>query len=115
MCSLLRSLVRKIAEILFHERAVFLRVFLGLRLEYGGAVATGELGECAGTRGATTSAVGAAGAGPIAVVTIALWRRGALAFSFALPLSLTLSLAFAFSFAGLLSLAGLRAETGLGE
>src|SRR5262245_58837005 len=58
--SLLRPLVRKVPQILLHQRPVFLRVFLGLGLEDRGAVAAREAREGSGAGGAAALAVGPA-------------------------------------------------------
>src|SRR5262249_42302963 len=119
---LIPGLIRKISEVLLHQRAVFLRVFLCLRLLQGGAIAVGKAGE-SGTAGhGLLRPSGAAGAVPVSFVAGAVGTG--LSASAALPIGLALALAFAWVLAfalplslslSLLSHGRLGADARLGE
>src|SRR2546425_5270556 len=91
MESFLRRLVGQVFEVLLDQRAVFLRIFFGLRLKNCGAVALGQTDVATHAGGIATSAVGSARAVPIALFAIALRGRSAAATSLARLLSLSLA------------------------
>src|SRR5215212_1473316 len=95
-------LIRKIFQILLHQRAIFLRIFFRLRLLNGRAIALGQTDERAIARGCPACAVRSTRTAPVSVFASAARRRrafplpGLLAFARGLslprrfPLSLSL-------------------------
>src|ERR1044072_3432496 len=87
-------LIRKVLQILLHQRPVLLRIFLRLRLLNRRAITLRQTNECSCTAGSASRAVRSARAGEISLIATAARWRCALAFS----LSRLIALALAFSF-----------------
>src|SRR5256885_186509 len=110
MESFLRRLIGQVLQVLLDQGSVFLRIFFGLGLKDCGAIALWQTDVATHARGIATSAVGSAGAVPVALLAVALgWGSATAA---ALPGLLALSLA-ALSRLVALALGHLRTESRL--
>jgi len=107
-CLLFGRLVRQILQILLHQRAILLWVFLALGLLDGRPVALGQSGELAGSLGAAPGTIRATGTVPISLLAISIRAGGALPLSLTLSLPLTFALALSLSFSFAFSLAAAR-------
>ncbi len=86
-----RGLIRKILQILFDQRAVFLRILFRLRLLNRRAITFGQTRELARTGRSSPWTIRASRSVPVSFLSLPL--AAPFAFSLALPLALTLSLA----------------------
>src|ERR1043166_120253 len=91
--SLFAVLIGEVSQILFDQRAILLRVFFGLRLLNGRAIALGQPSKLAGAGRISPRTISTPGAIPIALPASALGTGRTLALPFALlPLPLAFSL-----------------------